>query len=113
MAFPLGRGLKPCSSAERPDQMFPHPTDDEGHEVALMACGLCDVRDECLEWALTFPASQDFGVWGGTTERERAKIRRQRSRAARKNEPKARPRPRRTRRPWWAGPALLPSPLAA
>ncbi len=35
---------------------------------ALEACGKCSVRTECLEYAL---ANQEFGVWGGTTERQR------------------------------------------
>lgn len=38
-------------------------------------CGACPVRDRCLEWALT---REEFGVWGGTTARERAAMRRQR-----------------------------------
>jgi WhiB family transcriptional regulator, redox-sensing transcriptional regulator len=38
-------------------------------------CGGCDIRAKCLEWAI---AREEFGVWGGTTARERAQIRRQR-----------------------------------
>jgi WhiB family transcriptional regulator, redox-sensing transcriptional regulator len=38
-------------------------------------CGQCDVRAACLEWAIN---REEFGVWGGTTARERAAIRRER-----------------------------------
>jgi WhiB family redox-sensing transcriptional regulator len=39
---------------------------------AKSVCQLCDVRAACLEWALA--TDQRFGVWGGTTERERRKL---------------------------------------
>lgn len=38
-------------------------------------CTECPVRQRCLEWAMT---REEFGVWGGTTARERAAMRRQR-----------------------------------
>ena len=37
-------------------------------------CEVCPVRSECLEWALADRSSIDFGVFGGTTPRERRKI---------------------------------------
>ena len=37
----------------------------------------CPVRDECLEYALTFPDGDLRGVWGGTTENERKAIQHQ------------------------------------
>jgi len=42
---------------------------------AKTQCGRCRVMDGCLEWALK---REEFGVWGGTTARERAAIRRER-----------------------------------
>ena len=39
------------------------------------------VRDECLEFALQ--NGEKFGIWGGLSERERRRIRRQRAQAAR------------------------------
>lgn len=42
---------------------------------AKAICANCEVRDRCLEWAIK---REEFGVWGGTTARERAAIRRQR-----------------------------------
>lgn len=35
----------------------------------------CPVRDTCLEWGLEH---DEFGVWGGTSERERRRIKKQR-----------------------------------
>src|SRR5581483_4214769 len=41
-------------------------------------CGRCPVRAECLEFALATPSPQDFGLWAGTTRRERLEMRRTR-----------------------------------
>jgi WhiB family redox-sensing transcriptional regulator len=48
--------------------------------VAIAVCGTCDVRIACLEHALA--SREKEGVWGGTTERERRRIIRQRRRTA-------------------------------
>ena len=40
---------------------------------AKKACALCRVQTECLTYALERPV---MGVWGGTTERERQRMRR-------------------------------------
>jgi WhiB family redox-sensing transcriptional regulator len=42
---------------------------------AKSLCSVCPVQQACLQWALQ---REEFGVWGGTTARERAAIRRQR-----------------------------------
>lgn len=47
--------------------------------AAKKVCSLCDVRYECLEYALTMNVE---GIWGGTSPKERAKIKRQRRVAA-------------------------------
>lgn len=39
---------------------------------AKRICGMCDVREECLNYALT--NGERFGVWGGMSERERRAI---------------------------------------
>ena len=49
-------------------------------EQAKEVCTLCDVREECLEWAMT--TGQDAGVWGGLSEEERRALRRARRRRA-------------------------------
>ena len=38
-------------------------------------CDQCEAKAPCLEFALT--TNQDSGVWGGTSEEERRKLRRQ------------------------------------
>lgn len=43
---------------------------------AKKVCGRCQVRQDCLEAALNDPDTD--GIWGGTTERERRKMRKQR-----------------------------------
>lgn len=43
-------------------------------------CRRCDLQAACLEWALT--NDERFGVWGGTSEYERQKVRSARQRAA-------------------------------
>lgn len=52
------------------------PSDGVGVEVAKRICAECPVKSPCLEYALTNRI--DHGVWGGTSERERRRILRQR-----------------------------------
>ena len=44
-------------------------------------CAGCVVREDCLEYALR--NGEKFGIWGGMSERERRRIRRQRALARR------------------------------
>ena len=46
-------------------------------DKARQVCGECDVRTECLDFALE--TNQDSGIWGGLSEEERRVIRRQRA----------------------------------
>ncbi|MEY2996583.1 MAG: hypothetical protein RLZ86_321 [Actinomycetota bacterium] len=71
------RELGACRGLD-PEVFFPET--DEDAEVAKDVCGLCDVRVACLEHALA--SREKVGVWGGTTERERRRIVRQRRRTA-------------------------------
>lgn len=48
---------------------------------AKAVCRGCTVRDDCLEYALS--NGEKFGIWGGLSERERRRIRRQRTIALR------------------------------
>ena len=50
-----------------PSIFFPLNEDDALEAVAV--CRACPVRDECLSWALE--TRERFGVWGGTTEKQR------------------------------------------
>lgn len=47
--------------------------------AAKRVCELCEVKYECLEYALA--DNTLIGVFGGTTERERQKMRKRRKRA--------------------------------
>ena len=49
---------------------------------AKQVCSECEVRGECLDFALE--TNQDAGVWGGLSEEERRAIRRQRAAQARR-----------------------------
>ncbi|MGQ0805962.1 MAG: WhiB family transcriptional regulator [Actinomycetota bacterium] len=64
---------------ERAPEVF-FPSDGVGVERARKICGECPVKDECLEYALTYRI--DHGVWGGASERERRRILRARRLAA-------------------------------
>ena len=61
-----------------PDLFFPErgASTREAKEV----CRACVVREECLEYAIV--NGEKFGIWGGLSERERRRIRRERSIAA-------------------------------
>ena len=52
------------------------PSDGMGVEAAQRICAECPVKATCLEYALTNRLAH--GVWGGTSERERQRILRQR-----------------------------------
>ena len=58
-----------------PDLFFPErgASTREAKEV----CRGCVVREDCLEYALR--NGEKFGIWGGMSERERRRIRRQRA----------------------------------
>lgn len=58
-----------------PDLFFPErgASTKEAKEV----CRGCIVREDCLEFALN--NGEKFGIWGGMSERERRRIRRQRA----------------------------------
>lgn len=66
-----------CAEVD-PELFFADYPGDKHAFVAKTICANCEVRDTCLEFALTVLAVDDFGVWGGTTENERKRIRAQR-----------------------------------
>lgn len=67
MTFGLCRDMDPAV-------FFPH--DNKGTIEALAICAQCPVREACLEYALR--NHMRYGVWGGTSERERNRLQRQR-----------------------------------
>lgn len=70
--------LANCRGAD-PDLFFPER--GASTRTAKAICRECTVRAECLEFAIV--SSEKFGIWGGLSERERRKIRRERAVAAR------------------------------
>jgi WhiB family transcriptional regulator, redox-sensing transcriptional regulator len=61
-----------------PDLFFPVGTTGialDQIEAAKAVCNACAVREACLEFALA--TNQESGVWGGTAEEERRKLRKQ------------------------------------
>lgn len=60
-----------------PDLFFPigstGPAAEQAEEAKAI-CNTCDVREQCLEFALA--SGQDSGIWGGLTEDERKTLRR-------------------------------------
>lgn len=73
----IWRDLGACRGLD-PDVFFPET--EEESDTAKAICDSCDVRIACLEHALS--SREKVGVWGGTTERERRRIVRQRRRTA-------------------------------
>ncbi len=60
-----------CAQTD-PEAFFP----EKGGSTreAKRVCSSCDVRSECLEYALA--NDERFGIWGGLSERERRKLKR-------------------------------------
>jgi len=67
--------LGDCQGVD-PDLFFPER--GASTEEAKAVCAGCAVREQCLEFALT--NGEKFGIWGGLSERERRRIRRERAR---------------------------------
>jgi WhiB family redox-sensing transcriptional regulator len=59
------------------------PSSQEGVDRAAAVCRDCSVRRECLTFALKNPDLS--GVWGGTSNRQRVRLRRRQSRSASPN----------------------------
>ncbi|HWM35329.1 MAG TPA: WhiB family transcriptional regulator [Pseudolysinimonas sp.] len=63
-----------CAQTD-PEAFFP----EKGGSTrdAKKICTTCEVRAQCLEYALL--NDERFGIWGGLSERERRRLRRARS----------------------------------
>jgi len=59
-----------------PSLFFPTRGEGTENDAAKRVCAQCPVIDECLEYALV--NQEKVGVWGGTSEKQRRKIRRAR-----------------------------------
>lgn len=61
-----------CREAD-PEAWFPEPGGGAGRE-AKRVCASCEVRLQCLQFAIDFEMTH--GIWGGLGERERRRLRR-------------------------------------
>jgi WhiB family redox-sensing transcriptional regulator len=67
-----------CAQAD-PDAWFPKRGDTPTAAFAERICAACPVRVQCLDYALAGADTWEghsWGIWGGTTPRERQMIRR-------------------------------------
>ena len=68
-----------------PEIFYPHAGSPRGRvtkaskALALSLCAECGVVTPCLDFALSTPLNQDFGIWGGTTAGQRDKMRRKKA----------------------------------
>jgi WhiB family redox-sensing transcriptional regulator len=67
------RMLANCNGVD-PDLFFPER--GQSTDEAKAVCAGCEVRVECLEFALVH--GEKFGIWGGASERERRRMRKAR-----------------------------------
>ncbi len=69
---PLGWQTDALCAQTDPEAYFP----EKGGSTrdAKRICASCEVRSECLEYALQ--NDERFGIWGGLSERERRKLKR-------------------------------------
>ena len=72
-------GWRDAAACHQSDASLFFPTGTTGVAVeqilaAKAVCRMCPVRDSCLEFALE--SNQEAGIWGGTDEDERRRLRR-------------------------------------
>jgi WhiB family redox-sensing transcriptional regulator len=67
--------LARCAEVD-PELFFPEKGDVYSPMKARLICNSCEVKVECLEYALD--NNEKYGVWGGLTERSRQILRRKR-----------------------------------
>ncbi len=78
------RAAGACLTAD-PDLFFPIATGTVAAvqiKKAQRICAGCQVRQECFDFAVR--TGETHGVWGGSTPEERIRVRRQRTRIARR-----------------------------
>lgn len=63
-----------CAEVD-PELFFAEYKGDKHAKVAKTICVNCEVKDTCLEYAMSVLPVDDYGIWGGTTEAERKRMR--------------------------------------
>ena len=67
------RARAACRNTPDPELFFPLDTGPAARQVAAKAiCARCPVLAECRSWAISHEA---YGIWGGLTEHQRARLR--------------------------------------
>lgn len=61
-----------CTQTD-PELFFPEQS--QSNKVAKSICAKCPISLDCLEDALNLIPEEDFGIWGGTSARERSVLR--------------------------------------
>lgn len=69
---PPGGDAALCTQTD-PELFFPVRPGSREEQQAKRICRECEVRPDCLLWALT-RAEPLYGIWGGTSERDRRAI---------------------------------------
>jgi hypothetical protein len=73
---PPGDGWQARAACQDKDsRLFTDPDSPDDVRKALATCATCSVRAACLAAALRHSAEADVGIWGGTTEQTRHRIR--------------------------------------
>jgi WhiB family transcriptional regulator, redox-sensing transcriptional regulator len=70
----LGLGWQDRALCAQTDPEAFFPEKGGSTREAKKVCRACEVRTECLEYALE--NDERFGIWGGLSERERRKVKR-------------------------------------
>lgn len=68
--------LAECRDFPNPDVFFPEKGGEDQQlqiKVGKLLCSICVVREQCLDYALTH--DEGYGIWGGSTPRQRSIIR--------------------------------------
>ena len=83
------RAASACLTAD-PELFFPiaqGSAADMQVSTALRVCARCEVRQQCLDFAMA--SGEAHGIWGGTTADERIRARRRATRRRRDNQIRA------------------------
>lgn len=63
-----------CTQTD-PELFFPER--GQANTIAKSICAKCPISLDCLEDALTLEPEEDYGIWGGTSARERNILKRE------------------------------------
>jgi WhiB family redox-sensing transcriptional regulator len=63
--------FRPLCAESDPETFFPSKGDNPGAELARRICRRCPMTADCLDHNL----DERYGIWGGTSEKERRVIR--------------------------------------